>query len=44
MTEEESVNETVTMPPMRPVDIAEREEAEPRTGETVFDIQDLSAR
>jgi phosphate transport system ATP-binding protein len=44
MTEEEPVNETVTMPPMRPVDIAEREEAEPRTGETVFDIQDLSAR
>jgi phosphate transport system ATP-binding protein len=44
MTEEEPVNEAVTMPPMRPVDIAEREEAEPRTGETVFDIQDLSAR
>ena len=44
MTEEEPVNETVTMPPMRPVDIAEREEAEPRTGETVFDIEDLSAR
>jgi len=44
MTEEEPVNETVTMPPMRPVDIAEREEAEPRTGETVFDIQDLTAR
>jgi phosphate transport system ATP-binding protein len=44
MTEEEPVNETVTMPPMRPVDIAEREEAEPRTSETVFDIQDLSAR
>jgi phosphate transport system ATP-binding protein len=44
MTAEEPVNETVTMPPMRPVDIAEREEAEPRTGETVFDIQDLSAR
>jgi phosphate transport system ATP-binding protein len=44
MSEEEPVNETVTMPPMRPVDIAEREEAEPRTGETVFDIDDLSAR
>jgi phosphate transport system ATP-binding protein len=44
MTEEEPVNETVTMPPMRPVDIAEREEAEPRTGEAVFDIEDLSAR
>jgi phosphate transport system ATP-binding protein len=44
MTEEEPVNETVTMPPMRPVDIAEREDAEPRTGETVFDIEDLGAR
>jgi phosphate transport system ATP-binding protein len=44
MTQEEPVNETVTMPPMRPVDIAERTEAEPRTGETVFDIQDLTAR
>jgi phosphate transport system ATP-binding protein len=43
MTEEESVNETVTMPPMRPVDIAAREEAEPRTGVTVFGIEDLSA-
>jgi phosphate transport system ATP-binding protein len=44
MSEEEPVNETVTMPPMRPVDIAERADAEPRTGETVFDIQDLTAR
>jgi phosphate transport system ATP-binding protein len=44
MTEEEPVNETVTMPPMRPVGIAERGEAQPRTGENVFDIQDLSAR
>jgi phosphate transport system ATP-binding protein len=43
MTEEERVNETVTMPPMRPVEIAEHEEAPPRTGETVFDIADLSA-
>jgi phosphate transport system ATP-binding protein len=43
MTEEESVNETVTMPPMRPVEIVEHEEAAPRTGETVFDIADLSA-
>jgi len=38
------VNETVTMPPMRPVDIAEREDAQPRTGEPVFDIQDVTAR
>jgi phosphate transport system ATP-binding protein len=44
MTEEEIVNETVTMPPMRPVDIAEREDAQPRTGEPVFDIQDVTAR
>jgi phosphate transport system ATP-binding protein len=44
MTEEESVNEAVTMPPMRPVDIAEREEAQPLAGETVFDIRDASAR
>jgi phosphate transport system ATP-binding protein len=43
MSEEGPVNETVTMPPMRPVDIAEREETQPRTGETVFDIQDLTA-
>jgi phosphate transport system ATP-binding protein len=44
LTEEEIVNETVTMPPMRPVDIAEREDAQPRTGEPVFDIQDVTAR
>jgi phosphate transport system ATP-binding protein len=44
MTEEEIVNETVTMPQMRPVDIAEREDAQPRTGEPVFDIQDVTAR
>jgi phosphate transport system ATP-binding protein len=44
MSEEEIVNETVTMPPMRPVDVGEREEAQPRTGEDVFDIRDLSAR
>ena len=43
MTEEESVNETVTMPPMRPVEIAEHQAATPRTGEAVFDIADLSA-
>jgi phosphate transport system ATP-binding protein len=44
MTEEVPVNETVTMPPMRPVDIADREDAQPRTGEPVFDIQDVTAR
>jgi phosphate transport system ATP-binding protein len=44
VTEEVPVNETVTMPPMRPVDIAEREDAQPRTGEPVFDIQDVTAR
>jgi phosphate transport system ATP-binding protein len=43
MTEEESVDETVTMPPMRPVEIAEHEAAGRRTGEIVFDIADLSA-
>jgi phosphate transport system ATP-binding protein len=44
MIEEEPVNETVTIPQMRPVDVAEREETQPRAAETVFDIQDLSAR
>ena len=43
MTEEEPVDETVTMPPMRPVDVAEREVAAPPTGESVFDIENLSA-
>jgi phosphate transport system ATP-binding protein len=37
------MNETVTMPPMRPVDVAERREAEPQTRETVFDIKNLQA-
>jgi phosphate transport system ATP-binding protein len=37
------MNETVTMPPMRPVDVAERREAEPQTRETVFDIKGLKA-
>jgi phosphate transport system ATP-binding protein len=37
------MNETVTMPPMRPVDVAERREAEPQARETVFDIKDLKA-
>jgi phosphate transport system ATP-binding protein len=44
MTEEELVNEAVTMPPMRPVEIAEREAPKPATGEAVFDIQDLTVR
>ena len=44
MTGEEDVSETVTMPPMRPVDVAERTDAEARTVEPVFDIQALSAR
>jgi phosphate transport system ATP-binding protein len=43
MTEEVPVNETVTMRPMRPVDVAERQATEPRTGEVVFDIGDVSA-
>jgi phosphate transport system ATP-binding protein len=44
MTEEDQVNETVTMPPMRPVDVAERNQAEPRATDTVFRIQGLTAR
>jgi len=44
MTEEEDVSKTVTMPQMRPVDVAERTDAEPRIGETVFDIQGITAR
>jgi phosphate transport system ATP-binding protein len=44
MSEEGQVNETVTMPPMRPVDVAERNEAEPRATDTVFQIQNLTAR
>jgi phosphate transport system ATP-binding protein len=44
MSEEDHVNETVTMPPMRPVDVAERNEAEPRATDTVFQIQSLTAR
>jgi phosphate transport system ATP-binding protein len=42
MTEEDDVNETVTMPPMRPVDVAEREGAQPRSTETVFEIEGLT--
>jgi phosphate transport system ATP-binding protein len=45
MTEEDAVNETVTMPAMRPVDVAERrEETTPEARETVFDIRALTAR
>jgi phosphate transport system ATP-binding protein len=45
MSEEEPVNETVTMPQMRPVDVAERESAgTPQLGETVFDVRDLTVR
>jgi phosphate transport system ATP-binding protein len=42
-TEEENVNETVTMPAMRPVDVAARQESQPQARETVFEIQDLTA-
>ena len=42
MTEEGRVNETVTMPPVRPVDVAERSEAQPRAGATVFELRDMS--
>jgi phosphate transport system ATP-binding protein len=34
----------VTMQPMRPVDVAERQEASPEAREPVFDIQGLTAR
>ncbi len=44
MMEEDPVNETATMPPMRPVDVAEREGSEPATGETVFEIDDATMR
>jgi phosphate transport system ATP-binding protein len=44
MTEEEPVNETVTMPPMRPVDMVERQGSETDVAETVFDIENLTAR
>jgi phosphate transport system ATP-binding protein len=42
--EEEHISETVTMPPMRPVDVAERQEAEPQSRDTVFHVQGLTAR
>ena len=37
------MSETVTMPPMRPVEVAARQEAESQTHETVFDIEGLQA-
>src|SRR2546423_14592660 len=37
------MSETVTMQPMRPVDVAERQEAAPQMRETVFDIRGLRA-
>jgi phosphate transport system ATP-binding protein len=37
------VSEMVTMPAMRPVDVAARQDAESQTRETVFDILDLQA-
>jgi len=43
MTQEEDVNETVTMAPMRPVEVAERREAAPQTRDVVFDIRGLAA-
>jgi phosphate transport system ATP-binding protein len=44
MSEEDEVSETVTMRPMRPVDVAEREEARPSSPETVFEIEGLTVR
>jgi phosphate transport system ATP-binding protein len=38
------VTETTTMPPMRQVDVAERERSLPQASETVFEIDGLSAR
>ena len=44
MSEEDEVSEAVTMRPMRPVDVAEREDARPSSAETVFEIEDLTVR
>src|SRR5690349_14428536 len=44
MSEEDEVSETVTMRPMRPVDVAEREDARPSAAETVFEIEGLTVR
>jgi phosphate transport system ATP-binding protein len=43
LSAESELSGAVTMTPMRPVDVAERREAEPQTRETVFDIQGLTA-
>jgi phosphate transport system ATP-binding protein len=37
------MSQGVTMPPMRPVDVAARQEAEPQTSEIVFDVQGFQA-
>ena len=44
MTEKENVSETVTMPRMRPVEVAEREGSEAPVGQAVFDIRGLTVR
>ena len=44
MSQEEDVHETVTMPMMRPVDVAERRDAPSETREPVFEIKGLAAR
>ena len=38
------MSETVTMPPMRPVDVAAREGSDAAVGESVFDISELTVR
>jgi len=38
------VTETTTMPPMRQVDVAERERSLPQSSETVFELEGLGAR
>jgi phosphate transport system ATP-binding protein len=43
LTEEEDVSTTDTMAPMRPVDVALRQESPPQSAETVFEIQGLTA-
>jgi phosphate transport system ATP-binding protein len=44
MSGEDSLNETITMPQMRPVDVAERESQQPIAREQVFKIDRLTAR
>jgi len=43
LTEDEDVRAADTMAPMRPVDVASRQESPPQSVETVFDIQGLTA-